>query len=326
MKMISEDRFFIYDKPQKKSLKRYISFIINRFTNLIYKQKMNLFHPRKNIQKKYNVSICAIFKNEGKYLREWIEFHKIIGVDHFYLYNNNSNDGYEKVLKPYIEKNEVTLINWTKNQAQMEAYNDCIINYKEETKWIGFIDIDEFVNPISKDNIYEFLKPFEKNRGSVLIYWKIFGTSGLMNRENGLVCKDFTICWPKHDSVGKCFYNTKYDFNINKGKKQFIHHDLWTSFHGLSIPPVNSFNKVVRDSWHCAKKEFDVQINHYFTKSYSEYLEKKSKGDVYFKINPHDEEYFYEHETKCTSSDVSIYKYIIKLEKVLQDGVMNGEK
>ena len=40
---------------------------------------------------------------------------------------------------------------------------------------------------------------------------------------------------------------------------------------------------------------------------------KRSKGDVYFEINPHDEEYFYEHEMKCTSTDYSAYKYLVKL-------------
>ena len=46
------------------------------------------------INKKYNLSICAIFKNEAKYLKEWIEYHRIFGVDHFYLYNIGSRDSF----------------------------------------------------------------------------------------------------------------------------------------------------------------------------------------------------------------------------------------
>ena len=63
--------------------------------------------------------------------------------------------------------------------------------------------------------------------------------------------------------------------------------------------------------------DFPIQINHYFTKSYKEYAMKRAKGDVYFKINPHDEAYFYEHEMKCTSTDYSAYKYLIKLKHKL---------
>ena len=101
----------------------------------------------KYVDKKYNVSICAIFKNESYYLREWLEFNHLVGVEHFYLYNNNSEDDYLRVLNPYIKKGLVTLIDWPHNQKQMESYIDCINNYSSESKWIGFIDIDEFIVP-----------------------------------------------------------------------------------------------------------------------------------------------------------------------------------
>jgi len=39
---------------------------------------------------------------------------------------------------------------------------------------------------------------------------------------------------------------------------------------------------------------------------------------VYFEINPHDEEYFYEHEMKCTSTDYSIFKYLVKLKLAME--------
>ena len=39
-------------------------------------------------EKKYKLSICAIFKNEANYLKEWIEYHRMVGVEHFYLYNS----------------------------------------------------------------------------------------------------------------------------------------------------------------------------------------------------------------------------------------------
>src|SRR6187431_1294722 len=59
---------------------------------------------------KYTVCLCGIFKNEAKFLDEWIQFHLVVGIDHFYLYNNNSDDNYYEILKPYIEKGFVDLI------------------------------------------------------------------------------------------------------------------------------------------------------------------------------------------------------------------------
>ena len=49
------------------------------------------------------LSIAAIYRNEAPYLREWIEFHKLVGVERFFLYNNESTDDHRAVLAPYVE-------------------------------------------------------------------------------------------------------------------------------------------------------------------------------------------------------------------------------
>ena len=202
----------------------------------------------------------------------------------------------------------------------MESYMDCIERFASETKWLGFIDIDEFIVPKSTDNIYDFLKPFEKNRGSVDIYWRLYGSSGLVDRDlDSLVVEDFTVCWPKYCDIGKCFYNTAFGFDPASPHTRQLHHRFWSNWNGKDLPPVNLFDKVCVGSRNVAKQaDFPIQINHYFTKSLKEYAMKRSKGDVYFSVNPHDEEYFYEHEMKCTATDYSAYKYLIKLKTALK--------
>ena len=321
MNMIkTETKYLIIDSPYKLGIKNIIRTCLNSFRSMLYKLILHMANP-KVVDKKYNVSICAIFKNEASYLREWLEFNHLVGVEHFYLYNNNSEDDFLRVLKPYMSQGMVTLIDWPHNQKQMESYMDCIQKYSSESKWIGFVDIDEFIVPKSTDDIYSFLKPFEKKCGAVNIYWKLFGTSGRMDRDfNGLVSEDFTVCWPKYCSIGKCFYNTAFSFNPKSKHTRQLHHKFWANWRGIDIPPVNVFNHVCVGNRNIAdKSDFPIQINHYFTKSYKEYALKRAKGDVYFKINPHDEEYFYEHEMKCTNTDYSAYKYLIKLKLVLEE-------
>lgn len=319
--MIEEQtKYFIKDIADEKSIKVFIKRKIWMVRAFIEKLSLNLSHS-KIAKKEYAVSVCAIFKNEAPYLKEWIEFNHIVGVEHFYLYNNNSEDDYKTVLSPYIEKGWVTLLEWPYNQKQMECYMDCIKNYSSETKWLGFIDIDEFIVPKTTDNIYDFLKEFEKNRGSVIIYWKLYGTSGMMERNlNGLVTEDFTVCWPKYCDIGKSFYNTAFAFDSKSKHSSLLHHYFWANRKGHDVPPVNIFDEVCIGNRNVAKThDFPIQINHYFTKSYKEYAMKRAKGDVYFKINPHDEEYFYKHEMKCTSVDYSAYKYLIKLKLAMQE-------
>ena len=316
----AESKYFIMDSPGDPGIKHIIKKGIDVIRSFIY--KIVLFTANPDIkEKKYKVSICAIFKNEAPYLREWIEFNHLVGVEHFYMYNNNSEDDYLSVLRPYIAGGLVTLIQWPHNQMQMESYKDCIEKFASETKWLGFIDIDEFIVPKTTDTIYDFLQPFEKKAGSVNIYWRLYGTSGLMDRDlNGFVSEDFTVCWPKYCDIGKCFYNTAFGFNQNSKKSTQLHHKFWANYKGKDIPPVNIFNHVCVGNRNIADREdFPIQINHYFTKSYKEYALKRAKGDVYFKINPHDEEYFYEHEMKCTSTDYSAYKYLIKLKLAMEE-------
>lgn len=315
-KVLKEDKYFIFDTPVKSGLKLKIHKMKNWIKACTYKSIMNLCVPKRKVEAKYNVSICGIFKNEGKYLKEWIEFHQIVGIDHFYMYNNNSDDNFREILAPYIEEGIVTLVEWPKNQAQMEAYHDCVSNFASETKWLGFIDIDEFVVPKSTNDVYSFLKKFEKNRPAVMIYWKMFGSSGMLDRDmESLVTNDLTVCWPKYSNMGKCFLNTKYQIDTSS-RNSILHHFLWTRKGKIALPPVNLFDKVCLSNRQLAKcKDFPIQINHYFSKTYEEYRLKKAKGDVYFKINPHDEEYFYEHETHNSDVDYSAYKYLVRLKR-----------
>ena len=319
MKVKEFDKYFIFDEPKRRSFKQFV-VDFKSLGLLCYAKFLQMFTaPKKTLAKKYRVSICAIFKNEAQYLKEWVEYNLIIGIEHFYMYNNNSEDDYLTVLKPYIDKGIITLVQWEKNQAQMEAYLDCVEKFSKETNWLGFIDIDEFINPIDYDDIYTCLKPFEKRYGSVLLYWKMFGTSGKEDRNReGLVIEDFTSCWNKHVNIGKCFFNTAFTI-YPKRRGSLLHHSLWTKRAFGAVPPVNVFGKLSFAYFHKAKEHFPIQINHYVLKSKKEFIEKKSKGDVYFKINPHDEEYFRFHEEKCFASDDSIFRFIKPLKIKMND-------
>ncbi len=101
---------------------------------------------------KYNLAIVAIMKNEGQYLAEWIEYHKMLGVDKFILYNHDSNDNTYDVLNPYIESglveyHFVSTPNSKLHHPQKEVYTDAVMKYRTLVKWMGFIDVDEFIVP-----------------------------------------------------------------------------------------------------------------------------------------------------------------------------------
>lgn len=140
----------------------------------------------KEPQYRYRLSLLAIFQNEDRFLKEWIDFHLLMGVEHFYLFNNLSSDNYLTVLHPYINEGIVELHDWpyasqAGSQAdwtniQSSAYRSGIELAKGESKWLAIIDTDEFLFPVQKNSISEFLCDFE-NCSGILINWQMFGTS-----------------------------------------------------------------------------------------------------------------------------------------------------
>ena len=119
---------------------------------------------------KVYLSITAILKNEAPYIKEWIEYHKMLGVERFYLYDNESEDNLQDVLQPYINSGLVYYHLIKGKGVQNSAYRDAVYKYKDQTTWMAFIDIDEFILPVEKDSISEFLKDYEKYSG-VGINW-----------------------------------------------------------------------------------------------------------------------------------------------------------
>lgn len=140
-----------------------------------------------------------MFKDEAPWLKEWISYHqKALGVDHFYLYNNESSDNYLEVLQPFIDDGIVELIDWDSSDphhlaygafmdnpwsaAMLGAYNDCLKKRAlGQAKWVAMIDIDEFIVPVKgAKSLYAILNQAEKNKkGSISLHWRVFGTSNV---------------------------------------------------------------------------------------------------------------------------------------------------
>lgn len=319
-----ENGSFIYNLPYSLNMKRVFCGIRYKVLDIFNGLKL-IFRTVQGTNKKYKVSICAIFKDEANYLKEWIEFHRLVGIEHFYLYNNFSSDNYLDILSPYIENGLVTLTEWPVPQGQMKAYKDCLEKYRTESLWIGMIDLDEFVVPISCESVYSFLQQYDHKYGSILIYWKNFGTGGKIFRDvkHGLVTEDFTVCWRKHTDVGKCFVNT--NFIILLDESNCIHHEAWTEFDGNKYPPINCYNHIsLFQKFNIAdRKPMPIQINHYLVKSYDEMKQKLEKGDVFYKENTYKQNYLMEYEGNNTSIDFSAYRYLLKLK--IQMGMVKNQ-
>ena len=124
----------------------------------------------------YDISVCTA---SDRFVREdmveWLEYYKLIGVDHFFIYNtalDNQGQAY-RVLEDYIKEGFVTIVSWpyqncvkgmasgryaswrlngTKYEfhppkaiAQSAALTSCMTRFKRFTEYMMHVDDDEFI-------------------------------------------------------------------------------------------------------------------------------------------------------------------------------------
>lgn len=202
-----------------------------------------------------NLAICAIMKDEGPYLREWIEYHRTVGVEKFYLYDNDSTDDTKKILAPYIKSGLVEYTFFPGEKRQLPAYNDCIARFNNDAKWIAFVDLDEFIVPKEYETIPELLDSVSKRVTQVIIDWEIFGSCGHKKKPQGLVIENYTMRARK-SWLYKSIVNPRMVFSMGCHEHNVA---FWT--------------------YHVPRNV--AQINHYYCKSWEEYERRKTRGDAW---------------------------------------------
>ena len=95
----------------------------------------------------HDLAIVAIMKCEGPYIKEWLDYHLLAGVDHFYIYDNESPDNQAEVVAPYVAAGLVDYIPAPGKTMQYVVYNDAFKRFKFYCRYMAFIDGDEFIYP-----------------------------------------------------------------------------------------------------------------------------------------------------------------------------------
>lgn len=103
----------------------------------------------------YGLVGVTIIRDEAAYLKEWLDYHFLAGVDHFIIYNNDSADNFAEVLTPYVAKGLITVIPYPQTNRQLEAYNDAVRQFKFFCRRMIFFDVDEFIFPQNGKSIAE---------------------------------------------------------------------------------------------------------------------------------------------------------------------------
>ena len=232
------------------------------------------------------LSVCAIAKNEGPYFEEWIEWHLAHGVEKFYIYDNESTDDTREILEPYIRLGIVEYKYWPGRKQQLAVYDDCLANHRFSSRWIAFIDLDEFIVPLKDKSIPEFLKRLE-SFAAVEINWLIYGSSGRKTKTLGSIMERFKRhSLPEHilNRHVKTIVNPRRVYNMIGSHEAARISGRAADSHG------NPIMKYFRDR---VPQQDIIRINHYAVRSFEEFVEKQARGRASGPQVPRSIEYFF---------------------------------
>jgi hypothetical protein len=217
----------------------------------------------------------AMFHDEAKYLREWLEFHLLQGVEKFYLYNRLSNDDWRSVLQPYIDKGIVDVKEWPftrmydgYHEAFIDAHQDCIDRLRGRHEWLLMNDTDEFVFSPRYDTVTEAISKLPaENWGAIGVSYLCFGAGDETEWRDAPLIERFT--WRPLESN---YFNRWYksivrldDPDLNTKGSTHTYRTQNGTFNEWGTPlPDNEFDH----------SSLTLRINHYFTKSRPEWEER----------------------------------------------------
>jgi hypothetical protein len=161
--------------------------------------------------------------NDGqRRLLEWITYNKLIGFDHFYIYDNSGAFGSDTSLKPIADlfPDDVTYVPWPsqicnnnpnnvdsvgERSSQYAAESSCRLRFGPDVDWIGQFDIDEYLVPMgSHNNITSLLNELDTENTKIISFgsWRAWPRWAFIEKPKPI--NDRGLCW----SNDPCFQLT----------------------------------------------------------------------------------------------------------------------
>ena len=142
-------------------------------------------------------AVCAIVKNEGPIIGEWLSYHFALGFDAAFVLDNGSTDGTAAVVEAAGRDFDVRAVSVRDDgpATQVEAYLATCRAFGAEFDWMAFVDADEFVTPTHDANLKDLLARLDAHH-AICLNWLMFGSAGHLTRPDDLVIEAFRTCAP----------------------------------------------------------------------------------------------------------------------------------
>ena len=286
-------------------------YVMHNFKDKIYETDLIRLDKQKKDMK---TLLCCIGRQENDYIREYVEYNKMLGFTNICLYDNNydGEEDFNDVIGDYVKDGFVILKDYRNRKVcQLDAYNDCYKTYGDKYDWIAFFDIDEFMFINNDKTIGEYLARSEFNDYDMLhINWLLYGDSGQLKSDGRGVLQRLT----QHlDIDHKTLYVFPDNFHIKsiiRGGIKNVQWDATSHTPVCNLKCCNSYGKPCDGNSPITPYDFrNAGLKHFTTKTADEFADKVKKGFADNNLTPKDRmiRLFFS-RNKVTKEKVELFK------------------
>lgn len=176
-------------------------------------------------------------------LREWVHFNLLVGVEHFYIFDNSGAHDSESSLQPIADMfpGIITLVEWPaqicnnnpnnvdspgERSSQYAAESSCRLRFGPYTDWLGGYDVDEYISPMGKFNsLLPILDNLDKEGTKMINFrsWRAWPRRQLIEEPKPLdartTCKSAKRCFELKVPENRTVIQT-YNCDRQKGTKK----------------------------------------------------------------------------------------------------------
>ena len=291
IKFITKFNLFLSKEKNNNKFYKIIKILISKWPGIEITKKNTIiliifFLKEKEIIKfriinNTKVCICTPVKDENRYIKEYVEHYEKYGVDKIFLYDNNNVDGerLENVIGEYIKKGLVEIFDYRGTKTPIfQIMNDCYQRNYKAYDWLIFFEVDEYIHLSNYTNVKSYLqRDVFKNCEIIHLNWVIHTDNNLIYYDN----RPLHIRFPEVEPNAKK--------NINK-RRNLVKSIIRGHIPNVRINSVHKLNKKLKRCDGFGKPEISkgihtsdfrfYYIDHYYSKSLEEFVEKINKGDV----------------------------------------------
>ncbi|HEX4293970.1 MAG TPA: glycosyltransferase family 2 protein [Rhizomicrobium sp.] len=237
------------------------------------------------------VTEVAFTKNEGRFLLEWIAYHRAIGVGDFLIYTNDCEDESPALLERLAEMGIVVHVpnpllpgEQAQNKALNHARDHPLVTAAD---YVLQIDPDEFLCIKAGAGRIEDLIATASGADVVAVQMRFFGDSGLPRLDDGLVIAQLTQASAEDFEtntivkslarVGGPFFKITANHMPGFEPRDGQHPRIFNAG-GMEIPPQAYGGERFRNIPAAWRSMQHAQLNHYAVRTFADYRAKKYRG------------------------------------------------